>query len=239
MERIEERKTEGYAIEGSRAESVSNTLMRKAFTWMALALAITGITSYMVADSETLISLILGNRFVFYGLLIAEFALVIGISAAIQKISFSTAVMLYVLYSVVNGITLSSIFLVYTAESITSVFFITAGTFAVMAFLGYTTKTDLTSFGKILLMALVGMILATIVNMFIGSTGFARILNYAGVLIFVGLTAYDTQKLKNLFAKADGLSEGWQKIAILGALTLYLDFINLFLKLLSLFGKKK
>lgn len=146
---------------------------------------------------------------------------------------------MFVLYSVINGATMSFIFLVYTASSITNVFFITAATFAVMAFFGYFTKTDLTSWGKILMMALIGIIIATIVNIFTKSEGLAVILNYLGVLVFVGLTAYDSQKIKQMLMQAPDAGEGAQKVALLGALSLYLDFINLFIYLLRILGSRR
>ena len=168
-------------------------LMRKVYVWMTLALVITGVTAYGVATSPGLMMAIATNKLLFWGLIIAEFGLVLAISAAINKLSLTTATMLFVLYSVINGATLSFIFAIYTMSSIASVFFITAGTFAVMAFIGYTTKKDLTSMGKILLMALIGIIIATVVNIFLKSTGLEMIVSYLGVLIFVGLTAYDSQ----------------------------------------------
>lgn len=174
-----------------------------------------------------------------WGLVIAEFALVIGISAAINRLSLATATLMFVAYSVINGAMLSSIFMIYTAESIASVFFITAATFAVMALIGYTTKTDLTSVGKLLFMALIGLVIATIVNMFIGSSTLTMICSYVGVLIFVGLTAYDSQKIKNMLMQAPDAGESSQKLALLGALTLYLDFINLFIYLLRIFGDRR
>ena len=148
-------------------------------------------------------------------------------------------VQLFVLYSVINGALLSYIFLVYTASSVATVFFITAGTFGAMALVGYTTKTDLTSIGKYLFMALIGLIIATVVNVFIKSEGFTYILSYIGVLIFVGLTAYDSQKIKQMLIQAPDAGESAQKLALLGALTLYLDFINLFIYLLRIFGKRE
>ncbi len=215
-------------------------LMRKVYVWMTLALVITGVTAYGVANSPGVISAIYSNQAVMWGLIIAELALVIGISAAINKLSLTTATLLFVLYSAVNGVVLSSIFLIYTASSIASVFFITAGTFAVMAFIGYTTKTDLTSLGKILLMALIGLIIASLVNVFfVKSTGFDLIISYVGVLIFVGLTAYDSQKIKQMLLMAPDAGEGAQKLALLGALSLYLDFINLFIYLLRILGKRE
>ena len=146
---------------------------------------------------------------------------------------------MFVAYSVINGAMLSSIFMIYTAASIASVFFITAATFAVMALIGYTTKTDLTSVGKLLFMALIGLVIATIVNMFIGSSTLTMICSYVGVLIFVGLTAYDSQKIKNMLMQAPDAGESSQKLALLGALTLYLDFINLFIYLLRIFGDRR
>ena len=172
-------------------------------------------------------------------LVIAEFALVIGISAAINRLSLATATLMFVAYSVINGAMLSSIFMIYTAASIASVFFITAATFAVMALIGYTTKTDLTSVGKLLFMALIGLVIATIVNMFIGSSTLTMICSYVGVLIFVGLTAYDSQKIKNMLMQAPDAGESSQKLALLSALTLYLDFINLFIYLLRIFGDRR
>lgn len=215
-------------------------LMRKVYVWMTLALVITGITAYGVASSPGVISALYSNQAIMWGLIIAEFALVIGISAAINRLSLPTATMLFVLYSAINGVMLSSVFLIYTASSIASVFFITAGTFAVMAFIGYTTKTDLTSMGKIIMMALIGLIIASLVNVFlVKSSGFDLILSYVGVLIFVGLTAYDSQKIKQMLLEAPDAGEGAQKLALLGALSLYLDFINLFIYLLRIFGRRE
>ena len=214
-------------------------LMRKVYVWMTLALVITGFTAYGVATSPGVLQLIFGNQILFWGMIIAELALVIGVSAAINRLSLTTATLMFILYSVINGALFSSIFLIYTASSIATVFFITAGTFGVMALIGYTTKTDLTSIGKYLFMALIGLIIATLVNMFIKSEGFTYILSYIGVLIFVGLTAYDSQKIKQMLLQALDAGEGAQKLALLGALTLYLDFINLFIYLLRIFGRRE
>lgn len=214
-------------------------LMRKVYVWMTLALVITGFTAYGVATSPGIQQLVFGNSIVMWGLIIAEFALVIGVSAAINKLSLTTATLMFILYSVINGALLSSIFLIYTASSIATVFFITAGTFGAMALVGYTTKTDLTSMGKILFMALIGLVIATLVNFFVKSSGFTLILSYVGVLIFVGLTAYDSQKIKQMMLQAPDAGESAQKLALLGALTLYLDFINLFIYLLRIFGKRE
>ena len=214
-------------------------LMRKVYVWMTLALAITGFTAYGVATSPGILQAIYTNQILFWGLVIAEFALVIGVSAAINRLSLTTATLMFILYSVINGALLSYIFLAYTASSVATVFFITAGTFGAMALIGYTTKADLSSMGKILFMALIGLIIATIVNVFVKSDGLTMILSYVGVLIFVGLTAYDTQKIKQMLMQAPDASEGAQKMALLGALTLYLDFINLFIYLLRIFGKRE
>ena len=214
-------------------------LMRKVYVWMTLALVITGFTAYGVANSPGVLQAIYSNSIVFWGLIIAEFALVIGVSSAINRLSLTTATLMFILYSVINGALLSYIFLAYTASSVSTVFFITAGTFGAMALVGYTTKTDLTSLGKILFMALIGLIIATLVNVFIKSSGMTLILSYIGVLVFVGLTAYDSQKIKQMLLQAPDAGEGAQKLALLGALTLYLDFVNLFIYLLRIFGKRE
>ncbi len=214
-------------------------LMRKVYVWMTLALVITGSTAYGVATSPGILTALYSNQLLFWGLVIAEFGLVLGVSAAINRLSLTTATLMFILYSVINGALLSSIFVIYTTSSIASVFFITAGTFAVMALIGYTTKTDLTSMGKILFMALIGIIIATVVNIFLKSSGLEMIVSYLGVLIFVGLTAYDSQKIKRMLQMAPDASEGSQKIALLGALTLYLDFVNLFIYLLRIFGRRE
>lgn len=197
------------------------------------------MTAYGVATTPSLLIAIVTNKALFWGLIIAELALVFAVSGAINRLSLATATLLFVLYSVVNGATLSVIFLAYSMPAIIQTFFITAGTFGVMALVGYTTKTDLTSLGKLLFMALIGLVIATVVNMFVGSTGFDYILSYVGVLIFVGLTAYDTQKIKQMCMQAPDAGEHMQKLALLGALSLYLDFINLFLYLLRIFGNNK
>ena len=214
-------------------------LMKKVFTWMALALTITGLTAFVISQSPEVMYAIASNKIVFWGLILGEFGLVMWLSAGINRMSLLTATLLFILYSVINGVTLSFIFLAYTMSSIASVFFITAGTFGAMAVLGYITKTDLSSFGKILFMALVGLIIATIVNIFLQSTGLQMICSYAGVLIFTGLTAYDTQKIKKMLANANDYDEAAHKYAVLGAFILYLDFINLFVYLLRIFGGRR
>lgn len=229
---------ERYARPFEEARSFP-VLIQRVYTWMALALAITGFTAFGVANSPEVLSIIFGNKIVFWGLIIAELAMVFCMSGLLHKISMTTAALLFIGYSVINGVTLSSIFLVYTMQSIGQVFFITAGTFGAMAVIGYTTKTDLTSFGKIMFMALIGIIIASVVNWFMHSSGLQTIISYVGVLIFVGLTAYDSQKIKQMLQDADYMDEGAQKLALIGALTLYLDFINLFIHLLQILGSRR
>lgn len=226
----------------SREEKVAAAfpaLMRKVYLWMALALTITGFAAWLVATNASVQQVIFGNQIVFYGLIIAELALVIGVSAAINKLSLTVATLMFVLYSVINGALLSTIFFVYTMGSIATVFFITAGTFAAMSVFGFVTKKDLSSWGKILMMLLIGVIIATIVNIFVKSGPLNTIVSYVGVLVFVGLTAYDTQKIKQMCLQAPDTGETMQKYALLGALSLYLDFINLFIYLLRIFGKRQ
>lgn len=228
-------------INDVRSQSAFASLMRKVYVWMTLAMIVTGLTAYYIASSpELFYRLFAQSSATMWILIIAEFAVVFILSAAINRLSFAAAGLLFILYSVLNGATLSVIFLAYTMESISSTFFITAGTFAAMSFFGYITRKDLTGLGKILFMALIGIIIATVVNIFIGSTGLQTIISYLGVLIFVGLTAYDTQKIKVMFRQAGTeVNSSTQKLALLGSLTLYLDFINLFLYLLRLLGDRR
>lgn len=222
------------------SKAAQSTLLRSVYVWMTLALVITGFVSMYVAQSYQLISFIFGNKLALWGMLIAELAVVFYLSARINSISFTKATVMFIIYSILNGATLASIFLVYTMSSIASTFFVAAGTFGVMALYGYVTKSDLTRIGNIYLMALIGLIIATLVSMFWQNSMLQMIITYAGVILFVGLTAYDSQKIKRLLT-ADGIevTEETQKIALLGALTLYLDFINLFLYLLRLLGDRK
>lgn len=222
------------------SKAAQSTLLRSVYVWMTLALVITGFVSMYVAQSYQLVSFIFGNKLALWGMLIAELAVVFYLSARINSISFTKATVMFIIYSILNGATLASIFLVYTMSSIASTFFVAAGIFGVMALYGYVTKSDLTRIGNICLMALIGLIIATLVSMFWQNSMLQMIITYAGVILFVGLTAYDSQKIKRLLT-ADGIevTEETQKIALLGALTLYLDFINLFLYLLRLLGDRK
>ena len=211
-------------------------LMRKVYTWMTLALAITGLTAYYVANNT---DFVFNNSGLMWGLVIAELVIVFVISGMINKLSVTTATLLFVAYSILNGLTIAPLLLVYTGASVARVFFITAGTFAAMAVFGYTTKRDLSPIGRFLFMGLIGIIIATLVNVFfVKSAGMDLILSYLGVLIFVGLTAYDSQKIKEMLALCPDPDAQAQKLALLGSLTLYLDFINLFLYLLRIFGSR-
>ncbi len=214
-------------------------LMRKTYLWMSMALVITGLTAYVVATNAAISNFLFMHSQLIWVLFLAEIGLVIGLSAAIRKISLSAATLMFVAYAALNGVTFSSLFYVYTMGSLASTFFITAGTFGAMSLVGFFTKADLSSMGKILLMALIGLIIASVVNIFVASSGLEVLMTYLGVLIFVGLTAYDTQKIKQMFLMAPDASEATQKYAVLGALTLYLDFINLFLYLLRVFGRRE
>ena len=217
--------------------STFKVLMRKVYLWMTLALMITGITAAGVANSPNILALIYSSQVVMWGIIIAEFGLVMYISARLEKLSLSTATTLFALYSILNGVMLSSIFLLYSTAIISKVFFITAGTFGVTALYGYATKKDLSSLGNILFMALIGLVIATVVNVFMKSAMFDLILSYIGVIIFVGLTAWDSQKIKHMMMVQQDADESAQKLALIGALSLYLDFINLFLYLLRIFGR--
>ncbi|MBF0467901.1 MAG: Bax inhibitor-1/YccA family protein [Desulfamplus sp.] len=215
-----------------------NSFIRSVYNWMAIGLALTAFTSYYVANTPALLQLIFGNQLIFFGLIIAELGMVFYLSARVQKISASAATGLFVVYSVLNGATLAFIFLVYASSSIASTFLACALTFAACSVYGMVTKRDLTSMGGFMMMGLIGIIIASLLNVFFRSPGMSMIISYVGVLVFVGLTAYDTQKLKMmaLTQPSDINGEMVRKGAIMGALTLYLDFINLFLMMLRIFG---
>jgi len=217
---------------------VSQTLLiRRVYVWMCAALFITAGTAYRVSTSQELLNLIFSSKFSFFGIIIAQFVIVWFLSARIKTLSFTTATILFALYSVLMGVTMSCIFVAYTQTSIASTFMITAGTFAVMSIYGFTTKRDLTSWGNLLFMGLMGLIIAMVVNFFLKNSIMDLVISCIGVLIFVGLTAYDTQKIKALINQEN--TEENQKMAIIGSLMLYLDFINLFLFLLRIFGRRR
>ena len=213
--------------------------MRKVYAFMTGGLALTALTAFLVAHSPTALELIVGNRLVFYGLLIAELLMVVSFSRMVNSMTAGGAASLFGLYAITNGLTLSVIFLVYTHGSIYTTFLVTAGTFGGMSLYGFVTKRDLSGVGHFAIMGLWGLILGSIVNLFIGSSAFYWLSTYAGILIFVGLTAYDTQKIKELNVIGTAGTDESHKSAIHGALVLYLDFINLFLYLLRLLGRRR
>ena len=217
-------------------DSLVQRIVQRTFLWMTLGLAITGLASVYTVDSGLVFSMLGSN--IFYFLLIAEIALVWFLSARVMKLSLPVATGVFALYSVLNGVTLSPIFLVYTSESIATTFFVTSGTFGAMALYGYFTKRDLTKWGSLLFMALIGVVIASVVNIFLKSEVMMWIITYIGVVLFVALTAYDTQKIKLLAYQTAHDAELSKKVSILGALSLYLDFINLFLYLLRILGRR-
>ncbi len=224
---------------GKEQNAVFAKLMRSVYLWMVFALVITGLTAAYVANSPAYISALVNNPMLFYGVIIAELAVVFILSGRIHKMSFLTASLMFIFYSLLTGVSLSTIFLAYTESSIATTFLITAGTFGTMSLVGFVTKKDLSKLGGILFMALIGLIIATVVNIFLVSDTLGWIINYVGVLIFVGLTAYDTQKIKQMMREyGTDINEQTQKMALMGSLSLYLDFINMFLYLLRIFGNR-
>jgi len=226
------------------AVSDMRAFLSNVFTYMTGALAITGVIAYVFGTSDSLMSLLINQEtygMTMFGLIVAfaPLVFVMIMSFSFQRLSSFALLMLFIAYSALMGMSLSTIILAYTASSIASTFFITAGTFGVMAFLGYTTKQDLTKFGSILFMALIGIVIAMVVNIFLGNGMLDIIISCLGVLIFTGLTAYDVQKLKRIGSGVEYGSESTNKLAIMGALNLYLDFVNLFLFLLRFFGDRR
>jgi len=224
----------------SMSAAGQNALLRSVYNWMMLGLFTSAGAAYITIHSETMMQLLFGNSYMLWVLLIAELGLVFAISGAVKSMTAATASILFMLFSALNGLTLSSILLIYTAQSITSTFLITGLTFGATSFYGYVTKKDLTSWGHFLFMGLIGIIIAAVVNIFWQNSMFDLMISFIGIIIFVGLTAYDTQKIRRLgeeIGAQDG--EAFGKIAIIGALSLYLDFVNLFLMLLRFFGREK
>ena len=217
--------------------SLVSNVMKRVYLTMTLGLLITAFTSLFCASSYSVISFFVQNSWAMWVLVIAELGIVFGVSAGINRLSTGTAMALFILFAVINGLMLFPIFKVYTGESIAKTFFITAGTFGAMTIYGYCTNRDLSRWGSILFMALIGLIIASLVNIFVGSDTMGWIISVVGVLIFVGLTAWDTQQIKTMALTAPGAAAG--RLAILGALTLYLDFINMFLYLLRFFGDSR
>lgn len=213
-------------------------LMRNVYAWMAAGLAMTALTALVVSGRPELMFAIANNSLIFWALMIGELGMVFYLSARIHKLSFATAGILFAVYAVLNGVTMSFLFLIYAAQTIATTFAITAGTFATMSIIGFFTSKDLSNLGRTLIMLLIGLIIASVVNIFVASSGLAMIINYVGVLVFVGLTAWDTQKIRNMlivYSEA-GINDQTNKLALLGSFSLYLDFINLFIHLLRIVG---
>ena len=228
----------GYDIAktGERAQEGLSDFFRGVFTWMTLGLAITGIVSYLVASDKPVMLYLYSHILIFYILIGLQLAAVLGLSFGINRLPADISEIIFLLYSGLTGITFSFIFLVYTNQSIGEVFFITAASFGLLAFLGYTTKRDLTEMGNFMLVGLFAVIIAMFVNFFLHSSTLMYVVSVLGVVIFLGLTAYDMQKLKQIYLSG---SFDERKEKVMGALTLYLDFINLFLMLLNLFGQRR
>jgi hypothetical protein len=224
---------------GVRSTSGVAAFLTGVYYWMTFALGLSALCAWAVGTTPALTNLVYKNPLLLTVLIVAELGLVIAVSWGINKMSAATATALFALYAALNGVTLGYIFIVYTIPAITSAFLTTTLTFAVMAILGSVTKRDLTRLGSILLMALIGLIIASFVNIFLKNSTMGWIITYAGVLIFVGLTAYDAQKVKQMYLTMGGDMETNRKISVLGALTLYLDFVNLFLMLLRIFGGRR
>ncbi|QWV95415.1 Bax inhibitor-1/YccA family protein [Geomonas oryzisoli] len=223
---------ERYQTQYRTISVVNSGVMRGVYGWMSGGLLLTALVSVITASSPALLQAILGNRILFYALIFGELGLVVAISGAINRISTATASLLFLLYAALNGLTMSTIFVVYTHSSIASTFLVTAGMFGVMSLYGYLTRSDLSSWGSFLFMGLVGVVIASLVNIFLHSSMLNWVLSLCGIIVFTGLTAYDTQRIKQM-----GNTGG--KGAILGALTLYLDFINMFLLLLRFLGDRR
>ncbi len=225
-------------LDSERIEREQANFITKVYAWMTVALVITAVVAMLTASSPTMLNAIFSNKIVFWGLVLGQLGMVWYLSAAIQRMSANTATIVFLLYAAATGLTLASIFVVFTAASIASTFFVTAGTFGAMSMYGYFTKRDLTKMGSLLMMALIGLIIASVVNIFMASSTLYWITTYAGILIFVGLVAYDTQKIKEMNIIGNEGTDEDRKEAIMGALALYLDFINLFLYLLRLLGRR-
>ncbi|MEW6670688.1 MAG: Bax inhibitor-1/YccA family protein [Thermodesulfobacteriota bacterium] len=228
-------------MERTQSQLQTNEFIRSVYNWMAGGLALTGLAAYYVTSNESFFRLIFGNRLLFFGLVLAEIILVFSLIARVGKMQASTATGMFLLYSALNGLTLSSIFMIYTRSTVASAFFISAATFVTCSVYGMITKKDLTSLGSFMAMGLFGIVIASVVNLFVRSSGMSLVISYIGVFVFIGLTAYDTQKLKIMARtqpagiEADVVRKG----AVMGALTLYLDFINLFLMMLRIFGSTR
>ncbi|MDE2491715.1 MAG: Bax inhibitor-1/YccA family protein [Elusimicrobia bacterium] len=223
----------------TQAETEARRFIHMVYGWMCAGLAVSGACSFYMVSDPRMIANFVRTPVLMWGLMIAELGLVFVLAGMISRMSASTAKFAFLFYAALTGVSLSPIFLVYTTGSIAGVFFMTAGLFGALCLYGYTTKTDLTSVGNFAFMALIGLIIASVVNWFLHSAALQWIMSYAGILIFTALTAYDAQKIKAMYNPAEDGTENETKEAILGALALYLDFINLFIQLLQLFGNRR
>ena len=229
----------GGAADAAKRELV-NAFLRGVYWWMTAGLALTGAMAWLVYNSPTMRQIIFGNKLVFIGFIIAELVLVIFLSARIQRLAGSTATMLFMLYSALNGATFSVFLMAYTMPSVATVFFITAGTFGATSLYGLVTKRDLTSLGGFMMMGLIGIIIASVVNLFMQNPMVYMVISYVGVIVFVGLTAYDTQRLRVMGESVPANDpEAVRRGTIMGALALFLDFINLFIMMLRIFGERR
>jgi len=231
-----------YGNEQTYSSSVSRdrSLIKNVYLWMTAGLALTGVVSFGMSSNQSLMVAFISNQVLFFGTIIAELALVMYLSARIQKMSATAATLAFALYAFLNGVTLSVIFLAYTGATISLAFFTTAATFGAMSLYAMTTKRDLSGMGHYLLMGVFGIIIVSIINIFLKSPAVYYLISYVGVLVFMGLTAYDTQKILKLSAQAGSVSEEqYIKFSIMGALKLYLDFINIFLFMLRIFGRRR
>lgn len=227
------------AIPVEQAEELLRAFVVKVYGWMMAGLLVTGIAALLTLNTPGMLELIFGSRWRVIALVLVQLGLVGWLSVRIEQMSAVVATTVFVAYAALTGVTLSAIFLLYTAESLASTFFVTAGTFGAMSAYGYFTERDLTSLGSFLMMGLIGIVLASLVNLFLQNSIVYWVSTYVGILIFVGLTAYDTQKLKAISTAALRDADTEQRGAIMGALRLYLDFINLFLLLLRVMGRRK
>ena len=225
-----------YTSTQTATQSLTATLFKSLYLQMSAALTITGLVAYFLSQSQAYFDMLVNHSGMMWIILIAQIGIVLLLSARLHKMSMTTATLLFILYSAITGVTFGSIFLAYSMSDIIATFFVTAGTFFVTSLVGYITRMDLSKLGSILFMLLIGLVIATIVNIFLGSSGLYMVCTYLGVIVFVGLTAYDTQRIKNMFNEYGTADENGQKLALMGAFTLYLDFINLFIYLLRLIG---
>ena len=228
-----------YTSTKTVTESLTSTLFKSLYMQMSAALTITGLVAYFLSQSTAYINMLINSPSLLWVVLFAQLGVVVWLSARLHSMSMISATVLFILYSVLTGVSFGTLFLVYAVSDIVATFFVTAGTFFVTSLVGYVTKMNLSKMGSILYMLLIGLIIATVVNLFLGSSGLYMACTYLGVIIFVGLTAWDTQRIKNMFMEHGTADENGQKLALMGALMLYLDFINLFIYLLRLMGNRE